>query len=57
VGLAGFAGGKLAPLVDEVLVVPCDNMQRIEDAHMIVLHLLFWRMLQAVEARAAERPA
>ena len=55
VGLTGYAGGKLAPLVDEALVVPCDNMQRIEDVHMVVLHLLFWRMLQEVEARAANK--
>ena len=26
----------------------------LEDCHMIVLHLLFWRMLQEVEARAAK---
>ena len=51
VGLAGYAGGRLAPLVDESIVVPCDNMQRIEDCHMVVLHLLFWRMLQEVEER------
>jgi len=51
IGLTGYQGGKLAPLVDESLVVPCDNMQRIEDVHMIVLHLLFWRMLQEVEGR------
>ncbi|MFN3652108.1 MAG: SIS domain-containing protein [Armatimonadota bacterium] len=53
VGLTGFQGGKLAPLVDEPLVVPSDNMQRIEDAHMIILHLIFWRMLHEVEARRA----
>ncbi len=52
VGLTGYAGGKLAPLVDESLIVPCDNMQRIEDVHMVILHLLFWRMLQEVEERA-----
>lgn len=54
VGLCGYQGGGLAALVDEALVIPCDNMQRIEDCHMIVLHLLFWRMLQEVEARAAK---
>lgn len=32
-------------------MIPCDNMQRIEDLHMIVLHLLFWRMQGVVEAR------
>lgn len=51
VGLCGYQGGKLAGLVDEALVIPCDNMQRIEDLHMIVLHLLFWRMQGVVEAR------
>lgn len=51
VGLAGYAGGKLAPLCDESIVVPSDNMQRIEDCHMVILHLLFWRMLQEVGAR------
>jgi D-sedoheptulose 7-phosphate isomerase len=51
IGLAGYQGGALASLVDEPLVVPCDNMQRIEDAHMVILHLLFWRMLQEVEGR------
>jgi D-sedoheptulose 7-phosphate isomerase len=53
VGLTGFQGGKLAPLVDESIVVPSDNMQRIEDCHMVVLHLLFWRMQQEIEARRA----
>lgn len=52
-GLTGYEGGGLAPLVDEAIVVPSDNMQRIEDCHMVVLHLLFWRMLQEVEARSS----
>lgn len=52
IGLAGYAGGKLKPLCDDCIVVPCDNMQRIEDCHMILVHVFFWRMLQDVEARA-----
>jgi len=51
-GLTGYEGGKLAPMVDEALIVPCSNMQRIEDVHMVILHMLFWRMLQEVESRA-----
>lgn len=51
VGLSGFAGGQLAEMVDEAVVIPCDNMQRIEDLHMITLHVLFWRTMQEVEAR------
>ena len=57
VALSGYAGGKLLPLVNENLVVPCDNMQRIEDVHMVILHLLFWRMLQEVEERARTQRA
>jgi D-sedoheptulose 7-phosphate isomerase len=53
VGLAGYEGGRLAPLCDEAVVVRSDNMQRIEDCHMVVLHLLFWRMMQAVQEQAA----
>lgn len=40
-GLAGYAGGKLAGMCDECITVRSDNMQRIEDLHMIVLHLAF----------------
>jgi len=50
IGLSGFAGGKLAEMVDIAIVVPCDNMQRIEDTHMVLGHLFFWRMQQEVEA-------
>ncbi len=41
VGLTGFAGGKLKGLVERCVVVPSDNMQQIEDAHMVIAHALF----------------
>jgi len=40
-GLAGFGGGKLKDAAAHCLIVSSDNMQRIEDVHMILLHLLF----------------
>ncbi len=40
-GLAGFAGGKLKQAAQQCIVVASDNMQRIEDVHMILLHLIF----------------
>lgn len=49
IGLSGFEGGKLAAMVDHSIVVRCDNMQRIEDVHMVLGHLFFWRMLQVVK--------
>jgi D-sedoheptulose 7-phosphate isomerase len=52
IGLSGYAGGKLAGKVDLSIVVPCDNMQRIEDVHMILGHIFFWRMLHEVKEKS-----
>ena len=41
VGLTGFAGGKMRALCDACVVIPCDNMQIIEDLHLCVAHSLF----------------
>src|ERR1019366_9017260 len=40
-GLAGFKGGKLAQAADECITILSDNMQQIEDLHMILLHVVF----------------
>lgn len=40
IGITGFQGGRLKDLVDLCLVVPSENMEQIEDLHMIVNHLL-----------------
>ncbi len=40
VGLTGFDGGDLRRLCRYCLVVPSQNMQHIEDAHLVLLHLL-----------------
>jgi D-sedoheptulose 7-phosphate isomerase len=50
-GLAGYQGGRLKELVDECIIVPCGNMQRIEDCHMVIGHVLFWRMMGRIEER------
>ncbi len=49
-GLAGFSGGKLKDAAEHCLVVRSENMQRIEDVHMVVLHLVF----SALQERARE---
>jgi D-sedoheptulose 7-phosphate isomerase len=41
IGLTGMGGGKLAPLSDKALVVASNSMQQIEDAHMILTHLIY----------------
>jgi D-sedoheptulose 7-phosphate isomerase len=40
-GLTGFSGGKMRALCDACIVVPCDNMQIIEDLHLSITHSLF----------------
>ena len=40
VGLTGFAGGKLKDMAKHVMVVPIHYMQKIEDIHMLVDHLV-----------------
>lgn len=37
----GFGGGKLAKLAQHNIVVPSDNMQMVEDAHMVIGHLIY----------------
>jgi D-sedoheptulose 7-phosphate isomerase len=41
VGLTGFSGGRMRAMCDECIIVPCDNMQIIEDLQLCVAHSLF----------------
>lgn len=40
IGLTGSGDGKLRKMVDLELQVPSNNMQRIEDVHLILCHLI-----------------
>lgn len=40
VGLIGCGGGKLAPMCDVAVVVPSSEVQRIQEAHIAVCHLI-----------------
>lgn len=40
IGLLGRDGGKLLPLVDHPLVIPATGTARIQEAHILILHLL-----------------
>jgi len=41
VGLTGGAGGTLKSLCDHCVVVASDNMQHIEELHLVVLHAIY----------------
>ena len=49
VGLAGYQGGKMKGLCDICAVVPCDNMQMIEDMHHAMLHSMFTAVKNRIE--------
>ena len=40
VALTGCGGGKLKDLADHAVVVPSENMEHVEDTHLIISHLI-----------------
>ena len=36
----GLSGGKLAEITDLAIVAPSDSMERIEDMHLIINHII-----------------
>ncbi|MCC6730418.1 MAG: SIS domain-containing protein [Chthonomonadales bacterium] len=49
-GLAGHEGGRLGETARDCIVVRSENMQQIEDLHMIVLHLAFSALRERLRA-------
>ena len=47
-GWSGFGGGKLADLVDLSYVVDSHDMQQVEDAHIIAVHMLMQCIFNAL---------
>lgn len=45
VGITGYQGGKLKDLVNLCIVVPSEDMQYIEDAHLAIIHAVFRALL------------
>ena len=45
IALTGRDGGRLAPLAQLNIQVPVPHMGRIEDAHMIVCHMIAYRFM------------
>lgn len=51
-GLTGCGGGKMKDLLDCAIIVPSNHMQQVEDAHLILAHLLFLDLKARIEASA-----
>jgi D-sedoheptulose 7-phosphate isomerase len=41
IGFCGYGGGKLADMADIALVIGQNNMQQVEDLHLVMGHILF----------------
>jgi len=52
IGLGGCGGGKMKALLDCPLIVPSNNMQKVEDAHLILAHMIFLDLKQRIEDEA-----
>ncbi len=50
IGLTGFDGGKLAEVVDIPFIASINDMQKVEDVHMIVVHMLMQYFCTALES-------
>jgi D-sedoheptulose 7-phosphate isomerase len=46
IALTGRDGGKLAPMAQLSIQVPVPHMGRIEDAHMVVCHMIAYRFME-----------
>lgn len=51
IGLSGFDGGKLAKIVDVSLVAAINDMQKVEDVHLIVVHMLMQYLCRVLHIR------
>jgi len=49
IGLTGFEGGRMKALCEICVIVPSDNMQQVEDAHVCVMHSIFLALRQLVK--------
>ena len=52
IGLGGFGGGKMKALLDCPIIVPSNNMQQVEDAHVIIVHMIFLDLKNRITALA-----
>ena len=54
---SGFDGGELARMVDLPLVVRSQDMQQIEDVHMVLAHMLMQAVHGALHPEAGQTAA
>jgi D-sedoheptulose 7-phosphate isomerase len=54
VGLCGFSGGELYRIAQIPLLVRVDDMQKVEDIHMIIAHMAMQQIMRRLDAAPDE---
>ena len=54
VGLCGYSGGKLYKMADIPVLARVDDMQKVEDVHLIVTHMSMQKIMQKLLKSAPE---
>lgn len=49
IGLTGFSAGKLGQMVDIHMHVPSDNIEQVEDLHLVLAHLMTTALKEKVQ--------
>ena len=53
IGLTGRNGGKLGQAVELNIQVPVQHMGRIEDAHLVVCHMMAYELMEGADGKMA----
>ena len=53
IGLTGFSGGKLSRIVDVAFIAEVDDMQKVEDMHIIVVHMVMQAVYGVLHNRSS----
>jgi D-sedoheptulose 7-phosphate isomerase len=49
IGLTGFDGGRLAQIADIPMIANINDMQKVEDVHMIIVHMLMQYLCKTLQ--------
>lgn len=52
-GWSGYSGGRLAQIAQKPIVVESDNMQRIEDVHLVLGHLIYTALIARLGSKTS----
>jgi len=56
IGWSGYQGGRLAQIVDIPFVVPSNNIEQIEDIHLMLVHMATGALRQHIREHTASQP-